>query len=112
MYGLDYHREGMLVAIIAHPPAFGMKLKSVDDAVAKTMPGVKDVFTMKTYNEDYQLQWSDVNTFPDLVVVVVYSTWEVLNAKKALNIQWQSIGSDHKDVPSALESSTGHIADA
>lgn len=110
LYGLDYDRDGMLVAMIAHPPAFGMKLKSVDDTVAKAMPGVKDVFTMKTYNEDYQLQWSDVNTYPDLVVVVGNSTWEVLNAKKALNIQWQSIGSDNKDVPSALENSSGHMA--
>ena len=110
LYGLDYDREGMLIAMIAHPPAFGMKLKSVDDTAAKAMPGIKDVFTMKTYNEDYQLQWSDVNTFPDLVVVVGNSTWEVLNAKKALNIQWQSVGSDNKDVPSALESSSGHMA--
>lgn len=110
LYGLDYDREGMLVAMIAHPPAFGMKLKSVDDAVAKAMPGVRDVFTMKTYNEDYQLQWSDVNTYPDLVVVVGNSTWEVLNAKKALKIEWQSIGSDNKDVPAALENSTGHMA--
>ncbi len=110
LYGLDYDRDGMLVAMIAHPPAFGMKLKSVDDSAAKAMPGIRDVFTMKTYNEDYQLQWSDVNTFPDLVVVVGNSTWEVLKAKKALAIEWQSIGSDNKDIPAALESSSGHMA--
>ena len=34
----------------------------------------------------------------------------MLNAKKALNIQWQSIGSDNKDMPTALENSKGHMA--
>ena len=31
LFGMDVQREGMLIAMIAHPPAFGMKLKSVDD---------------------------------------------------------------------------------
>jgi len=26
LYGLDYYREGMLIAMIVHPPAFGLKL--------------------------------------------------------------------------------------
>ena len=47
LFGLDYHREGMLIAMLVHPPAFGLKLKSVDDSAAKAMPGIKEVFTMK-----------------------------------------------------------------
>ena len=31
MFGMDYHKDGMLIAMIVHPPAFGMTLKSVDD---------------------------------------------------------------------------------
>jgi isoquinoline 1-oxidoreductase beta subunit len=30
LFGMDYHVEGMLIAMIQHPPAFGMKLKSFD----------------------------------------------------------------------------------
>jgi isoquinoline 1-oxidoreductase beta subunit len=30
LFGLDYKYEGMLIAMIEHPPAFGMKLKSFD----------------------------------------------------------------------------------
>src|SRR5688572_18384622 len=30
LYGLDFHREGMLYAMIQRPAAFGMKIKSVD----------------------------------------------------------------------------------
>jgi len=35
LYGLDYYKEGTLTAMIVHPPAFGMKLKSFDDSVAR-----------------------------------------------------------------------------
>ena len=30
--------------MIVHPPAFGLRLKSIDDAGAKKMPGIQDVF--------------------------------------------------------------------
>ncbi|RYE23990.1 MAG: xanthine dehydrogenase family protein molybdopterin-binding subunit, partial [Sphingobacteriaceae bacterium] len=30
LFGLDYKHEGMLIAMVEHPPAFGMKLKSFD----------------------------------------------------------------------------------
>lgn len=89
LFGLDYHREGMLIAMIVHPPAFGMKLKSVDDAAAKAMPGIKDVFVMKTYNDGYEKQWSDTIAFNEMAVVVGNTTWEVMNAKKALKVEWE-----------------------
>jgi len=89
LFGLDYRREGMLIAMIAHPPAFGMKLKSIDGAAAKAMPGIRDVFTINTYNEDYSQSAFDTSAFNELAVVVGNSTWEVMNAKKALNIEWE-----------------------
>lgn len=120
LYGLDYRREGMLIAMIAHPPAFGMKLKSVDDSQARSMPGIKDVFTIKTYPEEYAQQWCDVSSFPDLVVVVGNTTWEVMNARKALKLEWEQF-LDHEitsstfwgttvkvKVPGGLENSTLH----
>lgn len=89
LFGLDYRRDGMLIAMIVHAPAFGLKLKSVDDSAARAMPGIKDVFTIKTYNEGYEMQWSDTSAFNEMVVVVGQTTWEVMNAKKALNIEWE-----------------------
>lgn len=71
----------MLIAMIVHPPAFGLKLKSFDGAAAKTMPGIKDVFKINVYNEG-ETQWCDTISFNELVVVVGNSTWEVMNAKK------------------------------
>src|SRR5260370_40352886 len=121
LYGLDYRKEGMLIAMIAHPPAFGLKLKSVDDSKAKTMPGVKDIFTIKTYQADYSKHMFDVASFPDLVVVVGNTTWEVMNARKALKLEWGQFGDYEetfthfmtgnkmpKKVPAGLESTTKH----
>ena len=89
LFGLDYKREGMLIAMIEHPPAFGMEFKSMDDTQARSMPGIKDVFTIETYPEGTEKQWSDVNAFPKLVVVVGDTYWQVLQAKKALRIDWE-----------------------
>jgi isoquinoline 1-oxidoreductase beta subunit len=91
LFGLDYRTEGMLIAMIAHPPAFGLKLKSVDDAAARSMPGIKDVFTMTTYQEGYVKHMFDAAAFNELVVVVGNTTWEVMNARKALKLEWEPI---------------------
>ena len=88
LYGLDVHRDGMLIAMIVQPPAFGMEFKSMDANKVKTMPGVKDVFTIDTYPDGMEKEWSDVTSFPKLVVLVGDSTWQVMQAKKALKIKW------------------------
>lgn len=120
LFGLDYKKEGMLIAMIAQPPAFGLKLKSVDDAAAKSMPGIKDVFTIKTYPDDYARQWCDVNAFNDVVVVVGNTTWEVMSARKALKLEWEAFAdydqtvsgfsgeNEVVKVPGGLENSTKH----
>lgn len=118
MFGLDFKKEGMLVATVAHPP-FGMKVKSVDDSAARSMPGIKDVFIIKTLNEDYERNGFDTNAFNELVVVAGNTSWEVLNAKKALKIEWEKApetsyvvqgwrGSQKITIPDGLESTQGH----
>ena len=71
----------MLLAMIAFPPAFGMKLKSFDAAEVKKMPGIKDVFSIKTYQDDYKRNGFDTDAFPEVVAIVGNSTWELMNAK-------------------------------
>lgn len=107
LFGLDYQEEGMRIAMLAHPPAFGMKLKSFDEAAVKSMPGITDVFSMKVYQDDYEKQWSDVTVFDEVVVVVGATTWEVMQAKKALKVQWEPF-EEYKDLPAGLESTAGH----
>lgn len=122
LFGIDQHREGMLIAMIAHPPAFGMKLKSVDDSAAKAMPGIRDVFTIKVLQDDFERQHFDTCTFLEVVAIVGNSTWEVMNAKKALNVQWEPFEAYTEEkvfyggskqtltIPAGLEGTTGHVA--
>ncbi|WP_422360008.1 molybdopterin cofactor-binding domain-containing protein [Reichenbachiella sp.] len=91
LFGLDYKKEGMLIAMMIHPPAFGMKLKSIDDSEARSMPGIKDIFAINSLPEGVEKQWSDVNAFPELAVVVGNTTWEVLAAKKTLKVAWEKL---------------------
>lgn len=72
LFGLDFYKEGMLFALIQRPKAFGLKLKSVDSAAAKAMPGIVDVVT-----------------FENSVAVVGKSTWQVKKAKDALKIEYE-----------------------
>ncbi|MEO6285975.1 MAG: molybdopterin cofactor-binding domain-containing protein [Dyadobacter sp.] len=86
LFGLDFYREGMLFALIQRPKAFGLKLKSVDSAAAKAMPGIVDVVT-----------------FNNSVAVVGKSTWQVKKAKEALKIEYEKAAdlestSDHNRI--------------
>jgi isoquinoline 1-oxidoreductase subunit beta len=123
LFGIDVQREGMLIAMIVHPPAFGLKVKSVDDAEARSMPGVKDVFTIKVLDDDYVREFFDTCSFLEVVTIIGKSTWEVMNAKKKLKIEWEPLqekiikrnafGSTTPQsvtIPAGLESSADHKA--
>jgi len=83
LFGLDFYREGMLHAMIQRPKAFGLKVKSVDAAEAKSMPGIIDVVT-----------------FGNNVAIVGKSTWEIMKARKTMKIEYEKDGN--------LESSADH----
>jgi len=72
LFGLDFYREGMVYAMIQRPEQFGMKLKSFDGSIAKSMPGIIDVVSFKNN-----------------VAVVGKSTWQVLKARKMLKIEYE-----------------------
>ena len=100
LFGLDVYKEGMLTAMIVHPPAFGMKFKSMNAESVKSMPGIKDVFHFEAYPDDVEKQWSDGGGIAELVAIVGDSTWECMQAKKALDVEWEEV--------SKLESTSYH----
>ncbi len=120
IFGIDYQMEGMLYAMIHHPPAFGMKLKSYNANGAMKMPGIVDVFTLKLYDEGSDRGAFETRTFNDLLVVVGKSTWEVMNARKNLVAQWE-VAPERKEylnmrgnkveeiTPSGLESTVSQL---
>lgn len=75
LYGIDTKIEGMLYTMVARPPAFGKKLKSVDDTAARAIPGVKNVVT-----------WEN------RVAVLATSTWVAKKGRDALKIEWEDDG--------------------
>jgi isoquinoline 1-oxidoreductase subunit beta len=89
LFGLDFKREGMRLAMIEHPPAFGMKVKDFNVDEIKAMDGVSDAFIIDTSFEGPQ--WSDVNAFDSLIAIVGDSTWQLIQAKKALKVNWETL---------------------
>jgi isoquinoline 1-oxidoreductase beta subunit len=89
LFGLDFKREGMKYAMIEHPPAFGMQLKDFNVDEIKAMPGVKDAFIIDTTIEEPD--WSDEKGFLHLIAIVGDTTWQLMQAKKALKVDWEKI---------------------
>src|SRR4030095_14018056 len=95
IFGSDFYREGMVLAMIQRPPAFGTKIKSVDATAAKASPGIIDVVTFK-----------------NKVAVVGKSSWEIMKARKLLKVEYEKDGniessSDHDQLFASLLNSNG-----
>ncbi len=122
LFGIDTYKEGMVYAMITHPPAFGLKIKSIDDTAARKMKGIKDIFPVKIFNEGYERTFFDTTTFNEVVAIVGTSTWEVMQAKKVLKVEWEPFASYTQErnmqgrkltetVPAGLENTSGHMDD-
>jgi CO/xanthine dehydrogenase Mo-binding subunit len=89
LFGLDFKREGMLLAMIEHPPAFGMKVVDFNKDEIVQMDGVKDAFIIDTTTDEPA--WSETNAFHQLVAIVGDSTWQLMKAKKALKVNYETV---------------------
>ncbi len=122
LFGIDHKVEGMKYAAIVHPPAFGMRFKSMDKSSISGMAGIQDVFPISLFKSDYQRNFFDTTTFPEIVAIVGNSTWEVMQAKKNLKVEWENApdttfpmagrggNSVEFTVPGGLENTSSHKA--
>ena len=119
LFGLDYHTDGMLVAMIEHPPAFGQTVESANLDELKKMKGIVDAFIFESMLPDYHKNFFDTNAFPRLIAIVGDKTWHVMKAKKALKAQWKTLPTRTETmnrfgtnvtvtVPGGLESTSDH----
>jgi isoquinoline 1-oxidoreductase beta subunit len=94
-YGIDTIQPDMRYAVIARAPVLNATVKGFDDAAARKVPGVLDVFSIEgpAMGEPYVILASGV-------VVVATSTWAALKGRDALRIEWH-------ESPSANEGSEG-----
>ena len=83
-YGQDLHRDGMLYASVAHPPVYGSTVKSVDDAAALKVAGVKQTAVIDTFKPPVTMQALGG------VAVLADSTYAAFQGKKKLKVEWQT----------------------
>ena len=83
-YGQDLHMDGMLYASVAHPPVYGSTVKSVDDAAALKVAGVKQTAMIDTFKPPVTMQALGG------VAVLADSTYAAFQGKKKLKVEWET----------------------
>lgn len=83
-FGLDLDLPGMKVAVVARPPVFGGRVKKVNDAEARRIEGVRDVFEIPLSKGTG-------------VAVVADKYWPAKQARSLLKIDWDLTGVEAAD---------------
>ena len=89
LFGIDFKREGMLLAMVEHPPAFGMTVKDFNRSEIVAMDGVKDAFIIDTKHD--AVARFEATAFHKMIAIVGDSTWQLMQAKKAIKANWETI---------------------
>jgi isoquinoline 1-oxidoreductase beta subunit len=74
-FGLDLDLPGMKTAVVAHPPVFGGRVKSIDDKAARALAGMQDVFEIPLAKGTG-------------VAVVADKFWTAKQARDLLKVEW------------------------
>ena len=88
-FGLDLDLPGMKIALVAHPPVFGGRVKSIDDRDARSLDGVRDVFEIPLAKGT-------------AVAVVADRFWTAKQARDRLKIDWDLSGVEQADTVQLL----------
>src|SRR5205085_7668421 len=83
-FGLDLDVPNMKVAVVAHPPVFGARVKSIVDAEARRIEGVREVFEIPLAKGTG-------------VAVVADKFWPAKQARSQLKIEWDFTGVERAD---------------
>jgi len=83
-FGLDLDLPGMKIALVAHPPVFGARARTVNDKDARALKGVRDVFEIPLAKGSG-------------VAVVADRFWTAKQARDRLQIDWDLTGVEQPD---------------
>jgi len=83
-FGLDLNLSGMRTALLARPPVFGGRVKSLDDADARSIAGVQDIFEIPLVHGS-------------AVAVVADKFWSAKQARDRLKVEWDLSGLERAD---------------
>ena len=81
-FGADVHFEGMLYAVVARPPVYGGKVRTVDSSAALKVPGVLKVVQIE--GRPLPSEFQPLGG----VAVVAKNTWAAIKGREALKIEW------------------------
>ncbi len=79
VFAIDIKRPGMLTAVVARPPRFGGRVKSVDASAAKAVKGVVKVVEI-----------------PQGVAVIARDTWSAMRGRDALKLEWDDAKAERR----------------
>ena len=82
VFGMDVRMDGMVYASIEHPPVFGGKVKSCDDAEALKVPGVLQIVAIDPFKPPAAFQPLGG------IAVIAENTWAAFQGRKKLKIVW------------------------
>jgi isoquinoline 1-oxidoreductase beta subunit len=92
LFGIDQKTPGMLFAVYTRCPVFGGRAVSANIDKVKALPGVKDAFIVAGT--------TNLTGLVSGVAIVADSTWNALNARRQLEVQWDE-GSHANDSSAA-----------
>ncbi len=82
IFGMDATRPGMLYASIERPPVYDSKVKSVNDAEARKVKGVRQTVTLPGFKQPHAFQQVGG------VAVLADNTWAAMQGRKKLSVEW------------------------
>src|SRR5215213_9389377 len=88
-FGLDLDLPGMKIALVARPPVFNGRVRTVDDRDARSLDGVRDVFEIPLAKGS-------------AVAVVADRFWTAKQARDRLQIDWDVGGLEQPDTVQLL----------
>jgi len=83
VYGIDARMEGMLYASVERPPVLGGTVRTLDDAEALRVSGVKSTVKLATFKGAHGFQPLGG------VAVIADSSWAALQGRSRLKIEWE-----------------------
>ena len=90
LFGMDYEEEGMLIAMVEQPPAFGATLISFNKDELKSMPGITDAMELKLDLIPEGKWFSKAYRKKSMIAITGETTWQVMKAKKAIKAEWET----------------------
>jgi isoquinoline 1-oxidoreductase beta subunit len=103
-FGMDVDLPGLKVVLVARPPVYGGRVKSLNDRDARTVAGVRDVFEVPVIRGGTG------------IAVVADTFWMAKQARDRLSIEWDLSGIERADTPqmqaryTELSRTTGTVA--